>query len=71
MEKKYLIIDRQKCIGCGACVVASDGRCEFVNGKAWPQKEIFSDAQDIIDVCPVEAISLDTEAKYDELNKKI
>lgn len=69
-EKKYLVIDRPKCIGCGSCVMASDGKCNFVEGKAWASKVIFREPNDVIDVCPVDAISAADEQEYDAAKAK-
>ena len=64
MAKKFIIINRDKCIGCGACVVASNNKCDFIEGKAWCCQEEIDNTNEIIMVCPVDAIS-DTD-KLDE-----
>lgn len=64
-DKKYLVIDRDLCIGCGSCVIASEGKCDFVEGKAWSEKVEYDDFQEIIDVCPVEAIIAADSEEYD------
>lgn len=71
-NKKYLIINRDICIGCGACVAASDGKCEFIDGRAWCKKEEITSeiAKDIIDTCPVDCISLEDEIEYDKTFEK-
>ncbi|MGL4950835.1 MAG: ferredoxin [Mycoplasma sp.] len=69
-DKKYIIIDRDNCIGCGACVIASENRIDFVQGKAWAEKGEFDEVQEIIEVCPVEAISAASESEYDEAKAK-
>lgn len=64
MAKKFIIINRDKCIGCGACTVASEGKCKFVDGKAWCVKEKLENTEDVVSICPVDAIS-DTESEQD------
>lgn len=65
--KKYILIGREKCIGCGACVAASEGLCDFIDGKAWGEKKQTEDFEEIISVCPVDCISAtDDEDEYDK-----
>lgn len=69
-DKKYLVIKRDACIGCGSCVIASEGKCDFVDGKAWSEKVEYSDPQEIVDVCPVDAIVLADSDEYDLAKEK-
>lgn len=71
MAKKFIIINRDKCIGCGACTVASENKCDFIDGKAWCVKEKLDNTKEIIAICPVEAISdSESESDYDEAKQK-
>lgn len=62
-EKKEIIIDKDKCIGCGTCVgiadeyfeLDKDGKSEVINQYDEKDKEVIEDA---IKNCPVEAITL-------------
>lgn len=55
-----IIIDKQKCIGCGTCVaiapksfrLADDGKAEVIEPAGDPKQAL----QDAIDSCPVKAI---------------
>ncbi len=66
MADKKIIINRSKCIGCGSCVACSEGKIRFINGRAWADESEYKDdaAQDVIDLCPVDAISSGSEAEY-------
>ncbi len=72
MSKKKILINRDKCIGCGACVACSNLRINFIDGKAWSTNSDYdqTEADDIIDVCPVDAISAGEQKDYDELKEK-
>ena len=58
---KTLVVDKDKCIGCGACVavaqksfkMTSDGKSEAIN----PPGDDEATVQSAIDGCPVAAIS--------------
>jgi len=58
---KKVVVDKNKCIGCGACVaiagksfrIGSDGKSEVLVGPGDSEKLI----QQAIDSCPVGAIS--------------
>ncbi|MGL4952157.1 MAG: hypothetical protein ACRC4L_04200 [Mycoplasma sp.] len=69
-EKKYIAIDRDNCICCGACVIASENKCDFVDGKAWAEKVVFDNPEEISEVCPVDAVHAVDEAGYDEAKAK-
>ncbi len=66
MADKKIIINRSKCIGCGSCVACGEGKIKFINGKAWSSDADYKEdeAQDIVDLCPVDAISSGTDAEY-------
>ncbi|MBW2996574.1 ferredoxin [Candidatus Woesearchaeota archaeon] len=51
-------VDKEKCIGCGACVAACEEVFELKAGKAAPkvQETDKECAKEAADVCPVEAI---------------
>lgn len=68
--KKYLIIGREKCIGCGACIAATEGVCDYIDGKAWASKIKVDDCEEIISVCPVDCITSGDEKDYEEAKKK-
>ena len=49
-------IDREKCIGCGACVSACEKGFEMQDGKARVKDSKVDCIKDGIDICPVAAI---------------
>ena len=56
-------VDKEKCIGCGACVALCGNIFEFKDGKAQAKKkEVSGDeekcAKNAADSCPVQAISV-------------
>lgn len=54
-------VDKDKCIGCGACV-ASCGNFEMKDGKAKPKKsevDKITCEKEAADSCPVDAISIE------------
>ena len=59
MKKKVAHFDRDKCVGCGACVNAClEGAVALVDGKAMLVKEDHCDGLgNCLPNCPVEAIS--------------
>lgn len=65
-NKKYLLIKRDICIGCAACVAASENKCYFIDGKAWCIKEEIENCDEIVDVCPVNTIYLADLKEYEE-----
>jgi ferredoxin len=51
-------INKEKCIGCGACVSICSAVFEMKNGKAIVKKQSNEPCvQEAIDSCPVKAIS--------------
>jgi ferredoxin len=49
-------VDKNKCIGCGACVAICPEGFEMKNGKSIVKKDMPCSI-DAIDSCPVDAIS--------------
>ncbi len=58
----YIIkIDKEKCIGCGACAAQCDNFKVKDDGKAYAKKPEVKDIgcnQEAADACPVNAISI-------------
>jgi len=55
-------VDKNKCIGCGACVATCPNSFEIKDGKAHPVKsqvEKLTCEKDAEAGCPVDAISID------------
>jgi len=54
-------VDKEKCIGCGACAAVCDGVFEIIDGKSvvkkGQEKSKAPCVKDAIDGCPVSAIS--------------
>lgn len=48
-------VNKEKCIGCGACVSVCPDVFELVNGKSKVLSD--EDCDESVDVCPVGAIS--------------
>lgn len=60
MAKYKIEVDKEKCIGCGACAAQCDN-FELEGDKAKPKQKEVSDIgcnQDAADACPVEAIKV-------------
>jgi len=56
-----ITVDRDKCIGCGACAATCPGSFELKDGKAFPRKpevEELTCEKDAETGCPVGAISI-------------
>jgi ferredoxin len=52
-----IVVDKKKCIGCGACVAICDKVFEMKDGKAIVKKASGDKcAKDAADSCPVQAI---------------
>ena len=70
MLRKIIKIDRDKCIGCGACADAChEGAIEMINGKAVLTREDYCDGLgDCLPACPTDAISFEEREApaYDE-----
>ncbi|MGL5246353.1 MAG: ferredoxin [Mycoplasmoidaceae bacterium] len=66
--KKRIIIDKDKCISCGACIVTSPNQAIKYdeNFKAEVIEELLGEEDNIVvEVCPTEAITI-IEKKDDE-----
>ncbi|RLG11010.1 ferredoxin [Candidatus Pacearchaeota archaeon] len=50
-------IDKQKCVGCGACVSICPEAFEMKDGKAEVKSQDADCIDEAIDSCPVQAIS--------------
>ena len=59
MLKKKILIDTDKCIGCGMCVNACSGSViELVDGKARVIREVYCQGlEHCLSACPTKAIS--------------
>ena len=56
-----ITVDKEKCIGCGACVSACDN-FELVEGKARPKEAEVEEAgcnKEAADLCPVQCIKVE------------
>lgn len=56
-----ITVDKDKCIGCGACVAACPGSFEMKDGKAHAVKaevEKLICEEDAVSSCPVDAIKV-------------
>lgn len=66
-----LVVDQEKCIGCGACVAISPENFDF-NDEGLSKvisKEITDTTRDAVEACPVYAIEIteaETEIKQDK-----
>ena len=57
-----IVVDGNKCIGCGACVAACSGSFEMKDGKAHVVKaevEKLTCEKDAVSSCPVDAIKVE------------
>ncbi len=70
-KNKYLIVKRKGCIGCGACMVASDNKCYFLDGKSWCHKQEVDNADEVVDVCPVCVIEKVTLEEYEQAEQEL
>jgi len=50
-------VDKEKCIGCGACASVCPEGFEIVDGKSRVKNEKAKCIDEAINICPVEAIS--------------
>ncbi len=64
-------VDQDLCIGCGTCELMCSQCFQLENGKAQVIRDncdgVDCDIQDVIDSCPVEAISIVSE---DQVNSE-
>ena len=70
MLRKIIVIDEERCNGCGLCADAChEGAIDIVDGKAKLMRENFCDGLgDCLPACPMNAISFEMREApgYDE-----
>ena len=74
MKKKTIVIDSQKCIGCGKCAgVCPMGVIQMREDKAYPANEVMCDGiGKCIGECPVDAITfIEKEFTVEPKQKKV
>ncbi len=61
MTKYRISVDKEKCIGCGACIATCSACFEMVEGKAKPKKGICKDncCKEAAENCPVQSIKVE------------
>ncbi len=71
---KKIIVNKEQCIGCGACVAIAPTHFEFDDeGKSTPiSQEIIEDEslQNAIESCPTSAISINEVEQTEEVSNK-
>lgn len=67
MKRKIVVIDEEKCDGCGLCVPAChEGALQIVNGKAKLVSDIYCDGLgDCLGHCPKDAITVEEREAED------
>lgn len=69
MERKIVVINEEKCTGCGLCARAChEGAIKMIEGKAHLISESYCDGLgDCLPHCPSDAITIETKnvASYD------
>ncbi len=64
MAKYKIVIDKDKCIGCGACAAQCPDNFEMMSGDEFKAKVRKAEVtelgccQEAVDICPVQAISI-------------
>lgn len=51
-------VDKEKCIGCGACASICPDGFKIINGKAVVKNQKAKCAKEAADSCPVQAITI-------------
>jgi ferredoxin len=57
-----IVVDKEECIGCGACVSMCQAMFKMVGGKCVAKKDTFDNpgcAQESADSCPVSCIKVE------------
>ncbi|MEM4267414.1 MAG: ferredoxin [Candidatus Woesearchaeota archaeon] len=57
-----ITVDKDECIGCGACVSVCQSMFKMVGGKSVPKKDVVDNigcAKEAADSCPVSCIKIE------------
>lgn len=52
-------------------MVASEGKCYFLDGKSWCSKEEIKNVDEVIDVCPTNVIEAATLEEYEAAEEEL